>query len=143
MCGMTTKAGFRIHMNNVHLKNRIRKCTFDYESYVGSGLCRGEVFIVREGMEYFEGIDAALMETVRDYSNVEMKMPKSKLEKVVERVENKEKEVMEWEQEEQERLLTYKTDQAFEAGVDYDRPQPTEAFIPGAISYVYNFFVLK
>lgn len=143
MCGMTTKAGFRIHMNNVHLKNIIRKCTAYYNWYEESklsGLCRGEVFIVSEGMEYFEGIDPALSETVRDYSSVEMKMPKSNLEKVVERILNKEKELLEWEQEEQERLSAYNTEQLFHADVDYNRPSPTKGIIPAAISYVYNMF---
>ena len=143
MCGMTTKAGFRIHMNNVHLKNLIHKCTAYYELYEESklsGLCRGEVIIVREGVEYFEGMDMNLLHSEWDFSRVEMKMPKSSLEKVVDRILNKEKEHLEWEQEEQERLSAYKTDQVFHEGTDYNRPSPTIGIIPAAISYVYNMF---
>ena len=66
-----------------------------------------------------------------------MKMPKSSLEKVVDRILNKEKEHLEWEQEEQERLSAYKTDQVFHEGTDYNRPSPTKGIIPAAISYVY------
>ncbi len=69
-----------------------------------------------------------------------MKMPRSNLEKVVDRILNKEKELLEWEQEEQERLSAYNTDQVFDEGTDYNRPSPTKGIIPAAISYVYNMF---
>ena len=83
-------------------------------------------------------MDTDLLQEVKDYSKVEMKMPWSNVEIVVERIKRKEKVL------EEDIFSAYNIDVVFTVGVDYDRPCPEEeeALPTRALSSVYIFYSL-